>query len=547
MSKEIQNYLVKVEDTTSNDQMVVIPYRPFHSAEKWLEYRFSEWNTWKAWFAIVLVVAFFALGGPGFVFSQLSLITEGIQTTSTATASGGLGLPVPEVIGGAATTVPGALPGMGVIGTAATITSATVLQWLGLATLFVAGIAGIGYWRKPTHLTLSPQGISWEWRRWPLHIGRRVPWASVERIGLKWPSEKTSPQDSLIAIETDTSGNAPMLIKMGGIATSEEREKVIEALEKWAPSIPRDAELLDILAPPADHSYTELWLQALSAPPKRERLAPLPALTMLRENEFKIIDQLGVGGQGTAYLATTQQNSEVVLKEFILPVYVDINVRKSALERMQNEVQILKRLDNPRIVKLTDFFIEDHRGYLVLERIDGLSLRGIVQKENRMSEERVLTLAMQMCEMLKYLHNLTPPVVHRDFTPENLILASDGTLKLVDFNVAQQKEATATGTVVGKHSYIPPEQFRGKPNTQSDIYAMGATMFYLLTAKDPEPITSSHPKHELDEIDEGLDFLIARSTHLDCKQRYQNIEELEIDLRKLTNLPKYLKSVVTDS
>jgi|AGTN01.2.fsa_nt_gi hypothetical protein len=58
MSKEIQSYLVKVEDTMSNDEMLVIPYRPFHSAEKWLEYRFSEWNTWKAWFAIVLVVAF---------------------------------------------------------------------------------------------------------------------------------------------------------------------------------------------------------------------------------------------------------------------------------------------------------------------------------------------------------------------------------------------------------------------------------------------------------------------------------------------------------
>lgn len=546
MSKEIQNYLVKVEDTTSNDQMLVIPYRPFHSAEKWLEYRFSEWNTWKAWFAIVLVVAFFALGGPGFVFGQLTEITTKIQDTSAVTT--GLSPAVPEVVGGAASAVPTALPTLtAAAGAAATITSANVLQWLGLATLLVTGLAGIGYWKKPTHLTLSPQGISWEWRRWPLHVGRRVPWDKVERIGLKWPSEKTSPQDSLIAIETDAGGKAPMQIKLGGIATSEEREKVIEALEKWAPNIPRDAELLDILAPPADHSYTELWLQALSAPPKRERLAPLPALTMLRDNEFKIIDQLGVGGQGTAYLAITQPGAEVVLKEFILPVYVDINVRKSALERMQNEVQILKRLDNPRIVKLTDFFIEDHRGYLVLERIDGLSLRGIVQKEHRMNEERVLNLALQMCEMLKYLHNLTPPVVHRDFTPENLILASDGTLKLVDFNVAQQKEATATGTVVGKHSYIPPEQFRGKPNTQSDIYAMGATMFYLLTAKDPEPITSSHPKKEIDAIDDGLDFLIARSTHLDCKQRYQNIEELEADLKRLTNLPQYQKPVVADS
>src|SRR3978361_1386281 len=107
---------------------------------------------------------------------------------------------------------------------------------------------------------------------------------------------------------------------------------------------------------------------------------------------------------------------------------------------------MLKRLDNHRVVRLIEFFVEDHRGYLVLERIDGLSLRRIVEEEGRMSEERVRGLAAQMCSILTYLHNLSPPVVHRDFTPDNLILGKDGVLKLVDFNVAQQTESTATGT-----------------------------------------------------------------------------------------------------
>lgn len=219
-----------------------------------------------------------------------------------------------------------------------------------------------------------------------------------------------------------------------------------------------------------------------------------------------------------------------MLKEFILPVYVDVNVRRQALESMQHEAAMLKRMDSPRVVKLIEFFVEDHRGYLVLERIDGLSLRRVVEAEGRMSEERVRELAAQMCSILTYLHSLSPPVVHRDFTPDNLILGKDGILKLVDFNVAQQTESTATGTVVGKHAYLPPEQFRGRPTPQSDIYAMGATLVYLLIGEDPEPITCSHPILQREEISPELDQIVARATALDTTKRYATIENMALDL-----------------
>jgi serine/threonine-protein kinase len=272
-------------------------------------------------------------------------------------------------------------------------------------------------------------------------------------------------------------------------------------------------------------------MQALSAPPKRERLTPLPDGTQLQSGRFVALEQLGVGGQGTAYLSReTETGNIVVLKEFILPVYVDVNVRRQALERMQNEAAMLRRLDNERVVRLIDFFIEDHRGYLVLECIDGFSLRKLVDEQGCMKESQVRELAAQMCEMLKYLHNLTPPVVHRDFTPDNLILGSDGVLKIVDFNVAQQTESTATGTVVGKQAYLPPEQFRGRPVAQSDIYAMGATLYFLLLGNDPEPITCSHPILKDENISQALDSLVAKATALDLAKRYQRIEDLEADL-----------------
>ncbi|MBI4533883.1 MAG: protein kinase, partial [Candidatus Melainabacteria bacterium] len=125
---------------------------------------------------------------------------------------------------------------------------------------------------------------------------------------------------------------------------------------------------------------------------------------------------------------------------------------------------------------------------------------------------------------------LVPPVVHRDFTPDNLILGADGVLKLVDFNVAHQSESTATGTVVGKHAYIPPEQFRGKPSTQSDIYALGATVFYLLTGEDPEPISTSYPLLHSNEVSPALNEIVACATNIDTKVRYKTIEDLKAAL-----------------
>ncbi|WP_457832106.1 protein kinase domain-containing protein, partial [Staphylococcus aureus] len=92
----------------------------------------------------------------------------------------------------------------------------------------------------------------------------------------------------------------------------------------------------------------------------------------------------------------------VVLKEFILPVHVDVNVRKSALESFENEARILKQMDSPNVVKLIDFFVEDHRAYLVLEHIDGMSLRELVEKNGAMKESQVKELALQMCSILSY-------------------------------------------------------------------------------------------------------------------------------------------------
>lgn len=121
-------------------------------------------------------------------------------------------------------------------------------------------------------------------------------------------------------------------------------------------------------------------------------------------------------------------------------------------------------------------------------------------------------------------------MVHRDFTPENLILGKDGTLKLIDFNVAQQTDSTVTGTAVGKPVYLPLEQFRGQASPQSYIYAMGACLAYLLTAQEPVPISTSRCS-TLIVVDAELDDLIAEATAPDAALRIKDIETFQARLQ----------------
>lgn len=490
----------KVQTALTDGVEIVLPYRPFASTEKWLEHRFSAWSAPKTWFATILMVTFFGFGGPGYVTHWI--LEKAVKTQ--------IGIP----INGSINQVTG---------------NVMIVQWLTLMLFLGLFLLMYFYLRHPTQVVLNAQGVSLVWKRRSEWLRKTLNWKDLQRISVEWPPNKTSPQESLLCF-TPINGE-PLKFKYGALPSISSRQSLMDAINRWAPHASRAPELADMLSEPHTHGYTELWLQALSQPPKRERLTPLSEGAMLRECQYEILGRLGVGGQGTAYAAREVDNNHaVVLKEFILPVYVDVNVRRQAVEKMQNEADILSRLNHNSIVKLIDFFIEDHRGYLVLERIDGESLRQKVNAEGQLNETAVRSLAMQMCEMLEYLHGLEPPVVHRDFTPENLILARDGTLKLVDFNVAQQQESTATGTVVGKHCFISPEQFRGKPTTQSDIYAMGATLYYLLTGEDPEPITCSHPKKKCEGLSESIDELVAKTTALAVKNRYLNAAEIKADL-----------------
>jgi tRNA A-37 threonylcarbamoyl transferase component Bud32 len=273
-------------------------------------------------------------------------------------------------------------------------------------------------------------------------------------------------------------------------------------------------------------SFTELWQAELGTRFGSTAFIPHESGDRLRDGELRIIGQVAFGGLSAVYLAERKGEQTVILKEAVLPESADDAVREKCLSMFQREAQMLARIDHPRIASVFDYFVEDGRHYLVLEHIEGRNLRTHLRECGPQGEVSVLTWAIEIAGVLIYLHGLSPPVIHRDLTPDNMIIGKDGSITIVDFGAANDFLGTATGTVVGKNAYIPLEQFRGKANPKSDIYAFGATLYFLVTGEDPEPFSQKSPAQSGAELSSELDRLIGDCLKLDQSLRLDSASSL---------------------
>jgi hypothetical protein len=326
-------------------------------------------------------------------------------------------------------------------------------------------------------------------------------------------------------------------IKLGAL-NRKDRARLFYAIRRWAPHLVITADVQHALIGSvalSDPRYTQIWFDLLM-PGKNHcplQIGSLETGQTLRDGRFVINKKLESGGQAIAYLATSNfTKTTVVLKEFILTPGESIEALVASAADFENESTVLSRLSHPQIVQFIDLFLEGHRVYLVLEHVEGKTLRRTVEDDGPLPERTVVQLALQMCDVLQYIHSQTPPIIHRDFTPENLILSSDGHLKLIDFSIAKQQKELMPGDCAGKHAYTPPEQFRSEETPQSDIYAMGATLYFLLVGADPEPLSESSPCSTKAKISESLDSIIRKCTALELSDRYEAVSWLQLDLGK---------------
>lgn len=316
--------------------------------------------------------------------------------------------------------------------------------------------------------------------------------------------------------------------------SAEERAKLFVAFKKNIPTLQLSPEVQEALVGSdalSDPRYTAIWFDVLTQN-MHTRSTDLATGEKLHQGAFTIKEKIDCGGQAAIYLASQVDGTEVVLKEFHLTPHEDPGVTMDSAAAFENESSLLAQLDHHAIVKQQDVFIDSGRVYLVLEKVPGQSLRKVVKERGSLSEAQTIDLAIQMTEILQYLHSQVPEIIHRDFTPDNLMLAPNGHLKLIDFSIAERRKKT-TGDCAGKHSYTPPEQFRGEATCASDLYALGATLQFLLTAKDPEPLSQSSPISAGVNVHAELDRIIKHATALEVADRCESADWLKTELTAL--------------
>lgn len=267
------------------------------------------------------------------------------------------------------------------------------------------------------------------------------------------------------------------------------------------------------------------------------------------QNRYRIAALLGQGGMGNIYRAW-----DLNLK---IPIALKENLELSPEAQMQfsEEARLLARLSHPNLPRVTDYFTIPGQGeYLVMDYIEGedLDLKLAVAQQNPagigLPEAQVVAWIIQVCEALSYLHKQSPPVIHRDIKPANIKIDPKGRAVLVDFGIAKRYDpngATQAGARAVTPGFSPPEQYGGaSTDERSDIYAIGATLYTLLTGKEPpESVQRATlnapplaPRQVNPGISIGMERTILKAMAVAMEQRYQSADDLNAALNNLNPL-----------
>lgn len=259
------------------------------------------------------------------------------------------------------------------------------------------------------------------------------------------------------------------------------------------------------------------------------------------EDRYVIIKTLGQGGMGAVYLAldTRLKNKPVAIKEMSSnAVEGDL---QAAIVSFEQEADLLIHLRHHALPVIHDFFSrEENRWYLVMDYIEGHTLKTEAQNRGTIPESEVINWALQLCDILDFLHKRNPPVIFRDLKPDNIMLTPEGQIKLIDFGIARhfQLGNTADTTAYGSSGFAPPEQYGQKQtDARSDIYALGATLHFLLTGRDPanHPFRFEAPSRFV-HLSGKLENAIMQALELMPENRPQSITAMKVMLSQNDSL-----------
>ena len=262
----------------------------------------------------------------------------------------------------------------------------------------------------------------------------------------------------------------------------------------------------------------------------------------LLDGKYKILNKIGQGGMSIVYLAMNEKaNKQWAVKEMRKEKNRNYEVMKQSLI---TETNLLKELKHPYLPSIADIIENDDTIIIVMDYIEGRPLSDILLEEGTIEEDKVVDYAIQLCDVLDYLHSQNPPIIYRDLKPANIMLKPDGNITLIDFGTARKYnyDSVSDTTCLGTIGYAAPEQFAGETlrqtDARTDIYNLGATMYHLLTGVNPsEPPYELYPIRRWDErLSNGLEKIILRATRKDPEKRFNDCKEMSYALQHFRDL-----------
>ena len=241
------------------------------------------------------------------------------------------------------------------------------------------------------------------------------------------------------------------------------------------------------------------------------------------DGKFRILRSVGHGGMSRVYLARDiRLEKKWIIKE--IPKHGSGGKNSLLIQAALSEAQIIKSLDHPAVVRIVDITQDDHAIYIVEDYVEGIPLQEAVRERRPLEPEDLRNWAEQLCHVMIYLHSRKPPVIYRDFKPENIILTESGHIRLIDFGIARRyrPENSRDTVYMGTVQYAAPEQFEefgAQTDQRTDIYGFGKTLEYLADFSR--------------ELSFGVYNLIDKCIRPDPKDRFQSGEELLKALEKI--------------
>jgi len=287
---------------------------------------------------------------------------------------------------------------------------------------------------------------------------------------------------------------------------------------------------------------------ATAAPGQTGLLSPQSLLA----GRYRIVRRVGRGGMGAVYEAEDLRlpGKQWAIKEMSDAAITDAAERAEALAAFHREALFLSSLDHANLPKVVDSFEADGKHYLVMEFVDGQTLEELVVDLGRpLPPDTVLRLGVALCTVLDYLHSRRPPIIFRDLKPGNIMLDRDGAVKLIDFGIArvftpgQSRDTTSLGT----KGYAAPEQYgKGQTDARSDVYALGATLHFLLTGRDPadEPFNFPPVRRLNPDVSPSLEAAVARAVAAAADDRWPTAREMRRALTRAAAGPTPAEAAV---